>query len=270
MFELGPALREARERQRLTLQQVEADTKIRSRYVRALEDEEFSILPGATYAKGFLRAYAEYLGLDGQLFIDEFNHRHFDPRLEDEQIYPRSRPTPRRQRRESNLVMIVLAAIVSISALVFLAASSGDENRPGLPLDTGTDTQTTPGVTTHKGPEPPVTTAKKQKARKQAKARRTRVAARFTAVLTASADCWISVLKSGPQAAAVLSARGSDLSDYTLAPGESVRFTSRRPVLIQVARPSSATLTVNGRTVPLPTAVATAHLQLTRRGVAGA
>jgi cytoskeleton protein RodZ len=49
MFEIGTALREARERQGLSFQQVEEDTKIRARYIRALEDEAFGILPGTTY-----------------------------------------------------------------------------------------------------------------------------------------------------------------------------------------------------------------------------
>ena len=66
MFEIGPALREARERRGLAFGDVEADTAIRTRYIRALEEEQFHVLPGATYTKGFLRAYAEYLGLDGQ------------------------------------------------------------------------------------------------------------------------------------------------------------------------------------------------------------
>src|SRR5919202_3054155 len=128
MFEIGPALREARERRRIGYAQVEADTKIRSRYIRALEDEDFGVLPGVTYTKGFLRAYADYLGLDGQLFIDEFNSRHFDPRLEEDvSIYPRPRSRPRpRQRREPNIVMIVLAAIVAVSALVVLGLGWAD------------------------------------------------------------------------------------------------------------------------------------------------
>ena len=80
MFEIGSSLREARERRGLSYGQVEAETAIRTRYIRALEDEDFHILPGPTYTKGFLRAYAEYLGLDGQPFVDEFNSRHHDPR----------------------------------------------------------------------------------------------------------------------------------------------------------------------------------------------
>ena len=55
--------------------QAELATKIRGKYLRALEDEQFELLPAETYVKGFLRTYAEYLGLDGQLYVDEFNSR---------------------------------------------------------------------------------------------------------------------------------------------------------------------------------------------------
>jgi len=67
MFEIGNSLRAARIRQKLELSQAEGDTRIRAKYLRALEDERFELLPGSAYAKGFLRAYADYLGLDGQL-----------------------------------------------------------------------------------------------------------------------------------------------------------------------------------------------------------
>ena len=126
MFEIGSALREARERRGLSYSQVEEGTKIRARYIRALEEEDFGVLPGATYSKGFLRAYADYLGLDGHLFIDEFNSRYHDPRNDDDRpIYPPSRRTPSRHRRETSIVLIALAAIVAIASLVFLGAGSG-------------------------------------------------------------------------------------------------------------------------------------------------
>ena len=91
MFEIGNSLREARLRQGYELPRVEADTKIRAKYLRALEEERFEVLPGETYVKGFLRTYAEYLGLDGQLYVDEFNSRFT---REEEPLTP---PRPRRQ-----------------------------------------------------------------------------------------------------------------------------------------------------------------------------
>jgi len=150
MFEIGRSLQEARERRRLSYSQVEQDTKIRSRYIKALEDEQFSVLPGPTYTKGFLRAYADFLGLDGQLFIDEYNSRHYDPRGDVErEIYPRSQGrTGRRRRKESNIVMIALAAIVAVSAIVVLGfQSSGHKAQFPIP-PAKTDAHTIPTTTT--------------------------------------------------------------------------------------------------------------------------
>ena len=75
MFEIGNTLREARVRRNLTLQQVEEDTKIRVKYVQAMENEDFEVMPGATYVKGFLRTYATYLALDPEVILDEYRSR---------------------------------------------------------------------------------------------------------------------------------------------------------------------------------------------------
>jgi transcriptional regulator with XRE-family HTH domain len=68
---IGERLREARMRQKIDVADVETATKIRAKYLRALENEEFGLLPGPTFVKTFLRTYAEYLGLDAQLLVEE-------------------------------------------------------------------------------------------------------------------------------------------------------------------------------------------------------
>src|SRR6266542_6028004 len=69
------SLREARRRQGLELAEVARETLIRERYLAALEEERFELMPARAYAKGFLRVYADFLGLDAQLFVDAFNSR---------------------------------------------------------------------------------------------------------------------------------------------------------------------------------------------------
>ncbi|HWI54257.1 MAG TPA: helix-turn-helix domain-containing protein, partial [Desulfobacteria bacterium] len=64
MQSIGESLKNAREQKGISLEQAEDDTKIRKRYLQALEDGEYSIIPGSVYAKGFLRNYANYLGLN--------------------------------------------------------------------------------------------------------------------------------------------------------------------------------------------------------------
>ncbi|MBA2567065.1 MAG: helix-turn-helix domain-containing protein, partial [Thermoleophilaceae bacterium] len=69
---IGETLREARLRQGVDIAEVEQATKIRAKYLRALEAEEFDRLPGSTFVRTFLRTYAEYLGLDPQMLVEEY------------------------------------------------------------------------------------------------------------------------------------------------------------------------------------------------------
>ena len=106
MFEIGNSLREARMRRRIELAQAEQATKIRGKYLRALEDEQFGLLPSETYVKGFLRTYADYLGLDGQLYVDEFNSRYVTGEEEGPPIRARRTARPQRRKRiQTNVLM---------------------------------------------------------------------------------------------------------------------------------------------------------------------
>ncbi len=69
MDDLGNLLRETREKQGLSLEQVEADTRIRHRFLAALESGDYAALPGQVYVKGFLKTYAAYLGLDAEQVV---------------------------------------------------------------------------------------------------------------------------------------------------------------------------------------------------------
>jgi hypothetical protein len=72
MAEIGDTLREARMKARIDVSELEAKTKIRAKYLRALENEEWSLLPGSTFVKSFLRTYAQALGLDGKALVEEY------------------------------------------------------------------------------------------------------------------------------------------------------------------------------------------------------
>lgn len=117
-------------RQGLEFAELEHSTKIRSKYLRALEDEQFDVLPAQTYIKGFLRTYAEYLGLDGQLYVDEYNSRYVAG--EDENpLRTRAQPAGHDRRLATRLVFAVLLAIALVAALVIAAwkfGGSGSES----------------------------------------------------------------------------------------------------------------------------------------------
>ena len=79
MAEIGETLREARMRARIDVSEIEAKTKIRAKYLRALENEEWGLLPGPTFVKSFLRTYAQALGLDGKALVEEYRLSHERP-----------------------------------------------------------------------------------------------------------------------------------------------------------------------------------------------
>ena len=143
MFEIGTSLREARLRQGLDFPELEQATKIRGKYLRALEDEEFDLLPAQTYVKGFLRSYAEYLGLAGQLYVDEYNSRYVVGE-EDSPFRPRqSAARPRAPRVQSRVVLLTLLGIALVTALVIVAWKRGSP-----------DEQHIVGLTSGSTPEP--------------------------------------------------------------------------------------------------------------------
>jgi cytoskeletal protein RodZ len=132
VFDIGSSLREARTRQGLDLNEMEFRTKVRAKYLRALEAEQFDQLPGHTYIKGFLRTYADSLGMDGQLYVDEYNSRYVSGE-EDQPLRTRRVPTQgrrQRQHRESRLVAIAVTAIVVLTTLVFAAWKFGGTAEP--------------------------------------------------------------------------------------------------------------------------------------------
>jgi cytoskeletal protein RodZ len=79
MADIGATLREARMRSRIDINEVETRTKIRAKYLRAIENEEWDLLPGPVYIKSFLRTYGDYLGLDSRMLVDEYKRRYERP-----------------------------------------------------------------------------------------------------------------------------------------------------------------------------------------------
>jgi hypothetical protein len=129
VFEIGYSLKAARERQGIGLPEAELATKIRAKYIRALEEEDFDALPADTYARGFLRTYADYLGLDGEIYVDEYASRFHNNEWDDEPRAPRRPARPRRERSiERRALVLVLAGIVVIATLVFVAWKYGNSS----------------------------------------------------------------------------------------------------------------------------------------------
>jgi hypothetical protein len=218
VFDIGSSLREARMRQELEFAVLEERTKIRPKYLRALEDEQFDILPAPTYVKGFLRSYAQALGLDGQPFVDEYNSR-FAVGDEDPVIRTRRMPVQQRQRRpvrESRIAVLALVAIAVVTALVIAAWRFGD---PG--------TEVPPALNT---PEP-----------SKAFGPNTRIV--NLVVRAVAGDSWMEIRPAR--------VTRDPLYSGTLERGQKKTFTGRG-LRLALRRPENVQVRVNGNRVELP------------------
>jgi cytoskeleton protein RodZ len=157
MPEIGATLREARMRARIDISEIEAETKIRAKYLRALENEEWGLLPGPAYVRSFLRTYAEALGLDAKLLLEEYKLRHERP--SDHDLMPIGAPRrrggrsgrgggrigpPREPRRIPVGVVVGLILVLLVAALYLLG--QGNDGGGGSASRTATSRTTTTPV----------------------------------------------------------------------------------------------------------------------------
>ena len=232
MFEIGNSLREARQRQQLEFSDIELATKIRARYLRALEDESFDVLPAQTYVKGFLRTYADYLGLDGQLYVDEYNSRYGVG--EDEHREPvvarRSSHVRRHRRLERRGVLLGLGAIAALFAFVIAAWKFSNSNEPTAIPNLGTNSRsTTPKLNPH-----PARTRKRVAPKP----------ARFRLYLSAThGNCWMEIRN--------WSQNGRPLYTGTLELGQAKFFRSHR-LWINFGAPGNLSVSLDGKPVTVP------------------
>lgn len=131
MADIGSTLREARMRARLDITDLEAQTKIRAKYLRALENEEWDLLPGPAYVKTFLRTYAETLGLDARVLVEEYKLRFENlSDIERQPIAPTRATTGRYARRPAappRGLVVGVVVVALLAALWALGSAGGDE-----------------------------------------------------------------------------------------------------------------------------------------------
>jgi len=234
VLEIGSTFREARIRRGVELAEVEAETHIRTRYLEALENDRFEVVPGEAYVRGFLRTYADYLGLEADLFVDEYNAR-FAPPKEPLPELTRGRIEPRRLPTRGTV-----GALLAVGVVVVLAWRFGAGDEPTLPQPSGE-----PGAR-----KPPATPARSP-------VRPRRNAGPATLVLAAArGPCWLSVH--------VGSRTGRRLHEGLLEDGGSLRFAGTR-LWIRLGAPRNLQASVNGKRVRLPDD--TANVVVTRDGM---
>jgi cytoskeletal protein RodZ len=235
MFQIGSSLREARSRLGLDLEEVEERTAIRARYLAAIEDERFAVLPEGLYRRSFLREYAEFLGLDGDVYVTEYVTQ-YEP---GEPEPPLTLPQRRRNRMPTPTLVKVSATLAGV-AVVGVAIW-------GLGLG-GTEPKRE-RLAANARPAAPARVGKPPEKRRAPRAAATQPSRATSIVLTASRGrCWLSVH--------LRSRDGPVVFERTVEEGQTVRFGLQTPLWIRMGAPENLDATMRGTAVALPGQVA--------------
>jgi hypothetical protein len=239
MFQIGPSLREARTRRGLSPADVHKAIRIRERYLTALEEERWDMLPGDAYTKGFLRTYAEFLGLNGQLYIDEFNGRiavHDEEPLVPDSLQATGR-TSTILFRTTGAVLLVGA----VAAVLGLAWSHRSAARPHIAV---ADAAPPARPAIHVAAVPVKDVAPTPKPT-------------YTVIRATRDRSWLSVRLGGPN--------GKEIFRGTLLQGRRLRLGLAQPIWVRMGRPLALDIRIGTALVGnLP--ASPANLLLTKRG----
>jgi Helix-turn-helix domain len=246
MPEIGASLREARLRAKLDIVDVESATKIRAKYLRALENEEWGNLPGPAFVKSFLRTYADYLGLDGKLLVDEYKLRHERPSdLDQMPIGPNlGRRGPGRGVSRISPAWIIGIVIVALLGLFAYLGASG-----------GQDTTSTPTTSTQTAAQKRA--AAKKKAEEAAAARRARIR-RQKVKLQIQPTAAIYVCLENAKGKTVIPGQ-------ILQGGENTRTFSSKRFRITLGHGGDSTLLLNGKSFSVPASAGQISFTITRK-----
>jgi transcriptional regulator with XRE-family HTH domain len=244
VLEIGSSLREARQRRGLEVSEAAEATMIRARYLEALESERFEVLPEGPYLRSFLREYAEYLGLDGDILVTEWMLR-FAPARPEPPEPPRriSSASFLSDPRRRHGLLVFLALVAAAVAVWQLGGSS---------------------PTTLRSAAPPVETSKP--IAPIAHVPKVHTAARkphpMLVLAAARGPCWLLVR--------IGSAAGSVVTERTLRQGETVRFGLRRPLWIRLGAPWNVDVVIGRRSVDASLPAAPGNVLVAASGVRSA
>jgi cytoskeleton protein RodZ len=253
--EIGATLREARIRARIDIGEVEMRTKIRAKYLRAIENEEWDLLPGPVYVKSFLRTYAEFLGLDARGLLDEYKRRfELSPDAHARPLAAVKRDREREQRRRARGPRTPRPPSWAIIALVLVAAGLGL-----YLIGRGHGSPTPKAI---RGVTPPL--------RHRSGHRQTGSAPQTATTTTVAAVPARATLKLVPTAAVwvcVESASGARLINGVVEPAGATLPAMRGSELLVTLGNANVTVTANGKPYPLSASAAAIGLKVTPAGV---
>jgi cytoskeleton protein RodZ len=241
MFQIGPSLREARTRRGFSPGDVHKAVRIRERYLTALEEERWEMLPGDAYTKGFLRTYAEFLDLNGQLYIDEYNAR--VAQRDDEPLVPE---VLKKQGRAGGILFRTIGTVLLVGAAIGGVAvwrHAGAPDRPTIDAAVAA-----PKPVHHHATAVVAPTANPGVAPKPT----------YTVIRAVRDRSWLSIRLGGPA--------GKEIYRGTLEQGHVLEYGLRQGIWMRMGRPLALDITI-GKTLVGGLPDAATNILLTRNGV---
>lgn len=274
MFEIGDTLREARLRQGLTIKDVEDSLKIRGKYLQALEQDDFEVLPGSTFVRAFLRSYAAFLGLEADVLVAEYLNAHDSAADIHRTRHPngpgglslRAQPRTRGRRSQPNYVVVAVVALIVLTVVAIIFRDRGEA--PAV-IDPENITTTTTAPTNSSDGSGAVGSdaqaglvgiAVAEAASKETTSGTGGDAAGEAAEETAAGDlhpgtldlvlevtqnrCWIVVRED--------SSTGNTLYSGTLEEGQQLSYSVEGPLWLRIGDPSVVRLVADGKSLEVP------------------
>lgn len=254
---IGEKLRSERRRQDRTLADVAAETRVRESYLAAIEEDDFEVLGGDVYARGFIRLYGKYLGLDADMLVAEFRRNHERPQevtaipgaMVEQHLFP-SRPGGDLFKQP-----VVAAVAVAVLLAVLFLAFGGSDDEPAEVVDPNAP-----------GPEAaqtqPIATVAAGGSAAGVADDAAEVDEAAPVVGEVMNDLSIVVAATGSVVLDVVQA-DVPVSNAPLESGDSRTLTSAQQIVFTLSDASAATITVNGGELPSPAEFAGRSVQIT-------
>jgi cytoskeleton protein RodZ len=256
--QIGPILEKRRLERGLSLKEVEQATKIRTRYLEGLEREDPTVLPDPVYARGFLKTYANFLGLDGERLSRELKDRRSPRRerqlthevpesseFEQPLITPGSVGGAERRRVSGATILTVVLAVLVLAAVIGALYYVGSRS-----AGSGVDDEASeePAVEQEPAPSPPP--------KEEPAATETTTATTGAGAADESADdsasperVVVAVRAVGPPAGTTIRADGAVVYDGIAQPGFSQTFEAQQSLSISTANGGAIEVEVDGQNI---------------------
>ena len=238
MSNLGANFRKAREAAGLPLEKIAADTRISTRFLNAIENEDFHLLPGGIFNRGFIKSYAEYLGLDSTQVLADYE-RISAPEQEPVEVLRNADSAAGPDRNLYPIAAAILLALMAAYYLVTRKTSSIEPQSPPaatMPAVAENTADNAAPTATQSETNAPVETAVPQPIAPEPVAAVSAAVNALAVDLNVRESTWIRVMSDGK---VVLS--------EVLGPGELRRFSADRSMDVTIGNAAGATLQINGR-----------------------